>query len=404
VTAVAAAAGAAIAINAGYVVQHAGLANAPSIELHRPLAAAAAMLGSGRWLAGALLGYAGLALELAALTALPLSAVQATIGAGLVVVAVLSRVLGGAPLGRAAPAGAALAIAALVVTAVVTPGPATARVAPAPWELLAAAALVAGAAAPAARRLPGATGLALAAGLLYGMTSIAMAVLVGGPATPAIAAVAVVIGVPFTAAGFLAFQRALQRGRPLPVATAMMAAMDVVAAAGGILLLGDPLASGAGARAAQLAALALVALSAVVVLAERGEPQPAEELPRLVGGGDAELRPGVRRIGAGPRVGPALEAQVGDRRPAAAPEPVEPHDGRPRAGAARGRRAGVAVGPAADPVQDAGPGVIRRSSIGDDLVGGPVDLEHRERAMRQAVRQRPVGPGHGDEPGEPVLP
>jgi hypothetical protein len=124
------------------------------------------------------------------------------------------------------------------------------------------------AAAVAVRRLPTAVGLALAAGLLYGMTSIAMAVLASVPALP-VAAVAAGLGAVVTAAGFLSFQRALQRGRPLPVATVMMAAMDVVAIAGGIVVLGDPLAAGAGARAAQLAALALIALSAVVVLRDR---------------------------------------------------------------------------------------------------------------------------------------
>jgi hypothetical protein len=67
------------------------------------------------------------------------------------------------------------------------------------------------------------------------------------------------------------------------VVTVMMAAMDVVAIAGGIVLLGNPLASGAGARTAQLAALALAALSAVVVLGDRRrEPLPTQELPGLV--------------------------------------------------------------------------------------------------------------------------
>jgi hypothetical protein len=252
---------AAIAINAGYVVQHGGLAAAPRIELRRPRAAVAALLRSRRWVAGAALGYAGLGLEVLALTALPLSAVQAVIGAGLGVVAVLGRTR----VGRAALLGAALAIAALAVLAVVTPAPAAARADPAPWALAAAAVVVAGAAALAARRLPTATGLALAAGLLYGITSIAMATLASVPALP-VAAVAAALGAPATAAGFLSFQRALQRGRPLPVVTAMMAAMDVVAIAGGIVVLGDPLAAGAAGRAAQLTALVLAGLSAVVVL------------------------------------------------------------------------------------------------------------------------------------------
>jgi hypothetical protein len=67
----------------------------------------------------------------------------------------------------------------------------------------------------------------------------------------------------------------------------MMAAMDLVAITGGIVLLGDPLAAGAGARAAQIAALALVALSAVVVLgdrrAERRAAEPSGALPAAVG-------------------------------------------------------------------------------------------------------------------------
>jgi hypothetical protein len=291
--AVAAAAGAAIAINAGYVVQHSGLTTAPRIELRRPLSAVAALLRSRRWVSGALLGYAGMALEIGALAALPLSAVQAAIGGGLVVVAVLSRAMSGKPLGRAAPAGAVLAVAALAIIAVVTPGTVGPRHAPAPalWALIAAALAVTGMAAIVARRVPTATGLALAAGLLYGMTSIAMAALApalaGTPPAPAVIAVAVPIGVIVTAAGFLSFQRALQHGRPLPVATAMMAAMDLVAIAGGIVLLGDPLATGAAARAAQIGALALVALSAVVVLgdrrAERLAPQASVALPATAG-------------------------------------------------------------------------------------------------------------------------
>jgi drug/metabolite transporter (DMT)-like permease len=276
-----AAIGAAIAINAGYVVQHGGLATAPRIEPRRPLASIAALLRNRRWLAGAALGYAGLGLELLALTSLPLSLVQATIGGGLVVVAVLSRAVGGGPLGRAAPLAAALAIAALAVLAVVTPSPPATHSDPPLWALAAAAAVVTAAAAVAARRLPTAVGLALAAGLLYGMTSIAMAVLASAPALP-VAAVAAVLGALVTAAGFLSFQRALQRGRPLPVATAMMAAMDVVAITGGIVVLGDPLAANAGARAAQLAALALTALSAVVVLRDRPERarRPGTEMRR----------------------------------------------------------------------------------------------------------------------------
>lgn len=119
--------------------------------------------------------------------------------------------------------------------------------------------------------------------------------------------------------------RAALPGAP-PVVTAMMAAMDVVAITGGIVVLGDPLAACAGARTGQLAALALAALSAAVVLgdaAPRSQPPAAHELPGLPRGRDPELRPRVGRVGARPGVRAADELQVGDRRPVAAPLPVE---------------------------------------------------------------------------------
>ena len=303
---------AAIAINAGYVVQHGGLVTAPRIDLRRPVAAMRALLGSRRWLAGAALGYAGLALELLALASVPLSTVQAVIGGGLVVVAAL-RGTGDAE----TRLGALLAVAALAVLAAVTPS--AQPHAPAAAGLAGASALVIAAAAPAARR-----SLALAAGLLYGVTSLAIAALaplLAGAARPgAVVAVAIAAGAPATAVGFRCFQQALQHGRPLAVVTAMMAAMSLVAIAGGLLVLGDPLAGGATARAAQLAALALAGLSALVA---GREPPAAQEAPGLDRGRDPERRPRVGRVRPGPGVVAADQAQVGDRDALPAAGPLE---------------------------------------------------------------------------------
>jgi hypothetical protein len=306
------AAGAALAINASYIVQHSGLAIAPRIDPRRPVAAVGTLLRCPRWMAGAALGYAGLGLELLALTALPLSAVQATIGGGLVLVAALGGVRD-----RVAQLGAVLAIGALAILAAVTP--AAQPHAPPAGALGAGSALVIAAAALAARR-----SLALAAGLLYGVTSLAVAVLapslVGAARPSVVVAVALIAAVPATAVGFLCFQRALQCGRPLAVVTAMMAAMDVAAIGGGLAILGDPLAAGAGARAAQLAALALASLSALVV---GREPAGTQEPPRLARGRDAERRPGIGWVRPRPRVPAADQSQVGDRDAAPAGRPFE---------------------------------------------------------------------------------
>ncbi|WP_028066014.1 hypothetical protein [Solirubrobacter soli] len=267
--AVAATVGAAISINAGYVLQHRGLVRAPSLDLRRPVAVVLSLLSAPRWLAGAALGYAGIVLEFLALTALPLSAVQAAIGAGLVVVAASSD----SSRGRFAPPAAALAIVALIALTVVMPRAAHARVAPAAWTVSLACMLIAALGAGIICVVRGPIGLALSSGVLYGATSVAEAVLapalVGTPPPLGVIAAAVILGVPLTAAAFLCFQRALQDGRPLAVVTAMMASMNAVAMGCGVLVLGDPLAANPIARAVQLAALALTAASGLLVLGER---------------------------------------------------------------------------------------------------------------------------------------
>jgi drug/metabolite transporter (DMT)-like permease len=314
---------AAIAINLAYVIQYEGLSVAPHVLLRRPLASVAALLHSRRWVGGAALGYAGLALEALALTSLPLSTVQATIAAGLLVVAVLTRAVDGASLGRAAPAGALLAIGALVLLAAVAPHRRHAP--PDPWAL-AAAIGAAGALAGAVVRLrPTPSWLGLAAGSLYGATSLALAavapVAAGHVPPTAVLVVALGGGAVVTAGGFLTFQRALQLGRPLAVVTVMTAGTSVVAITAGLVVLGDRLARGPEARAVQLAALALAAGSALLVLRAGGAaPASAQELPRLLGGADPEVGP----VRAGPGVGAADEAQVLHRRSVPAWRPRQP--------------------------------------------------------------------------------
>jgi drug/metabolite transporter (DMT)-like permease len=318
-----AAVAAAIAINLAYVIQYEGLSVAPRVVLGRPLASVAALLHNRRWVGGALLGYAGLALEALALTSLPLSTVQATIAAGLLVVAVLTRAVDGASLGRVAPAGALLAIVALVLLAIVAPY--RRHQPPDPWALAAAIGAAAALAAAVVRLRPTPSWLGLAAGVLYGATSLALAavapVAAGHVPPAAVLAVALGGGAVVTAGGFLTFQRALQLGRPLPVVTVMTAATSVVAIIGGLVLLGDRLAPAPEARVVQVAALAMAAGSALLVLRAGGAaPAPAQELPGLLGGADPEVGP----VRAGPGVGAADEAQVLHRRAVSAWRPRQP--------------------------------------------------------------------------------
>jgi hypothetical protein len=64
---------AALAINAGYLVQHVALDALPSMAGRGPVDAVCRMLRSRRWRIGAALGYGGLALDVAAVTLAPLA-------------------------------------------------------------------------------------------------------------------------------------------------------------------------------------------------------------------------------------------------------------------------------------------------------------------------------------------
>jgi hypothetical protein len=257
-----AAGAASLAINGSYLVQHAGLSRAPAVRAARPLATVRALLASPTWRAGAALGYGGLALETVGLALAPLSLVQSVIAAGLVVVALGSaRAIHrreAAAVGLIALALVALAIAPAHIAEATAPGAAG----------LAALLALAGAAGGVLTRGAGPARLGLAAGVLYGATTVALSSFLAaarhGAWTSPTALLAVGGGALVTAGGFFAFQRGLQLGRPAPVVTLMTAGTNAVAIAGGLLLLGDGLGGTAWARALHLCAFAAVPVAAAL--------------------------------------------------------------------------------------------------------------------------------------------
>lgn len=405
VVALAAAGGAALALNGSYLVQHAGLASAPPVRGTRPVATIAALLRSRRWLAGALLGYAGLGLEGAATTGVAMSIVQAIVAAGLVVV-----VLGAARMARRAPSRReALAVAltggALVALALTAPAGGL-HALPSPGALLACA-LLAGTGVAALVVGPGGrhpVRLALAAGVLYGITTVALAALLRAllhsPSTPTLAAEALGLCAITATGGFFAFQRALQAGSPVVVVTLMTVATNATAIAGGLFALSDPLAAAGVARALQLAALALAAAGALLLVAGgvANAAPGGEEAPDLDGRGEADMRARVGRTGARPRVRSPGDRQVLDAGPPPARPPVEARDARTVGTPTWSGAAAVARGPGPNPVHDVPAlGVIRH-----DGIGGAVDLEDREGVVGPAFGQRGVAARDGGDRCEPA--
>jgi hypothetical protein len=246
---------ASLAVNASYLLQHAGLASAPEVRASQPVRSIAGLLRSPGWRRGAALGYAGLAVECVALALAPLSLVQAIIAAGLVVVAVGT--------GRSDRVPVALVVVGAVALCVGQNAGHVAAPGLPPLLVFLAAIAVLGAALTR-RRARG-----LAAGLLYGGTTVAIAYLASLAATGTLLGarmvVALVAAAAVTAGGFFLFQRALQDGRPARVVTLMTAGTNAGAIAGAVLVFAEPLGSTPALAALHVAGL--IALTAAAALA-----------------------------------------------------------------------------------------------------------------------------------------
>src|SRR5690349_19882042 len=78
---------AAVALNASYLMQHAGSSSTAAIDPRRPVATLLTLLRSPIWAAGGAIGMTGWALHIGALREAPLSLVQAFVAGGLALTA-----------------------------------------------------------------------------------------------------------------------------------------------------------------------------------------------------------------------------------------------------------------------------------------------------------------------------
>jgi hypothetical protein len=248
-----------------FLCKHRGAAAAPAVELTRPVASAKALLGS-RWFAiGMGIAVVAYVLHVAALALAPLSTVQVSLASGVVMLAVLGDRAFGCGVSRRQWAGACLTAAGLVLLVVTLPhASGSSRFAVPALLAFEAGTLALGALLIAAPRL-GAPAhhhgvvLGAAAGVLFGVSDVAVkAIAEGGLASPRlpVAALASVMA-------FLASARAFQQGDAVPVIATTSTAANVTVIVGGLTVFGDALAGGV-MLGVQLLAFALVAASAVI--------------------------------------------------------------------------------------------------------------------------------------------
>jgi hypothetical protein len=114
--------------------------------------------------------------------------------------------------------------------------------------------------------------LALAAGLLYGLSDTATKAFTAAAADGVLAAVItpwppIIAGL--CVAAFFLFQRGLQLGAPATVIVLMTAAMNATAAAAGIAVFAESLGADAGIASAHLLAMAVIAAASLRLVAAR---------------------------------------------------------------------------------------------------------------------------------------
>jgi drug/metabolite transporter (DMT)-like permease len=241
------------------------------------------------WLLGLVLGTAGWAMHVAALSRAPLSLVQAFVAGGLALLAPIASRWFGQRLRRAESIAVGVMSVGLAALALGIKEPHQ-LASPGAGVGLFLGACVVLAAGIAVRRA--AVSLAVAGGVLYGAADTAIKALtivssrhgIGGVLTSPWLLAAVVC----TAAAFFAFQRALQLGRPVTAIALMTAATYAVSIAAGIVLLSEPIGHGA------IGILHLAAFAAVIGAACVLAPAQARLADQRDGGTYSGMRRSAR--------------------------------------------------------------------------------------------------------------
>ena len=256
----------AAATQLGFLCKHRGASRAPRVEWQRPLRSARSLLGSKWFAIGLGIGAGAFLLHVAALALAPLSTVQAVLSTGVVMLAVLGDRLFGHEVGSRQWVGVGMTATGLGLLVLTLPSPDGTGAAFAVPGLIAfeAATLALGTLLIVSPRLGapvhhhGAL-LGASAGVMFGVSDVAIKALTGSALLSPWLFIAVSAGV----LAFFASARGFQEGDAVPVIACTSTAANLTCIIGGILVFGDALAAGI-LLFVQIAAFALVAVAALV--------------------------------------------------------------------------------------------------------------------------------------------
>lgn len=278
----------AFATNLAFLYKHRGARLAPDVEIRHPLRSASALFRS-RWFAlGMAVAVVAWGLHVAALAVAPMSIVQAVLAGGVVLLAVMAERLFGFSVLRRQWIGLALVAVGLALLALSLPRP---HGTGSSYSLAAMIGFEAGLVAlggllvlgrrmgaPAERH---GVMLGAAAGLLFGVSDVAIKAITGLVGSGGVAGMLspwTLVAVAASIAAFYASARALQEAAAVPVIALTGTAANVAGIVGGIIVFGDPLSGNPLGLVAQSLAFVLVVVAAAFTPAPiraAGQPQTA---------------------------------------------------------------------------------------------------------------------------------
>jgi hypothetical protein len=243
----------AVAANLGFLCKYRGANTAPQVSIRHPFRCARELYSSKWFAVGMLVATASWGLHVAAMALAPMSVVQVSLAAGVVLIAVMADRLFGFQVGPRQRVGLWLIAGALVLLGLTQPAIHGAHSQFSPAAMISFEGTLFGVgglliAGPHVRGTPNrhyGVILGAAAGVLFGVSDTAIKALTGielahgamGVLLSPWLAVAILASV----ISFYASARALQDGEPVPVIAVTGTAANIAGISGGILVFGDPM-------------------------------------------------------------------------------------------------------------------------------------------------------------------
>jgi multidrug transporter EmrE-like cation transporter len=262
----------ALATNVGFIYKHRGACSAPSVDVRRPFKTTRSLYAS-RWFAvGMLVATVAWIFHIAAMAVAPLSVVQPVLAGGIVLLAIMAEKMLGVRVGTRQWIGLGLTAGGLILLGLTLPATHGAQSSFSLPGMIAfeSGLIIVGSLLIVAPRIGAPSQhhgfmLGAAAGIMFGVSDVAIKGISGLVGTEGFAALLspwTVVTVAASVVAFFASAKGLQDGEPVGVIAITGTAASVAGIVGGVIVFGDPMPGNPVALIVQCLAFAAVLAAA----------------------------------------------------------------------------------------------------------------------------------------------